>query len=78
MLRSPFIYGVLSCILLVPLSASAEVLFTECRQLECSGRQIACGNKGPVDKIKCEADKSKWKANCEAKKQACFAVEGKF
>jgi hypothetical protein len=51
---------------------------TECKQIECSGRQINCGDKDPVSKVTCEVNKSKWKANCEAKKKACEAVEGKF
>lgn len=77
-MRASVVCIALGCASLVASSAMAQTLFTECRQLECSGRQIDCGHKNPVDKIKCEANKSKWKANCETKKQACFAAEGKF
>ncbi len=57
--------------------SSAVADCTECKQIECSGRQIDCGNKDPISKVKCEADKEKWKLNCEAKKAACEGVEGK-
>lgn len=57
----------------LPTSAHAQSA-TECRQLECSGRHIECRSSNPVNKLKCEGDKEKWKKGCEVKKAACIAA----
>lgn len=55
--------------------SSANAGITECKDIDCSGRHIECGRKLPWDKVRCEAEKAKWKAGCEAKKGACQIPE---
>lgn len=64
-------------VLLLPLYPAAPARSqsaTECKQLECSGRQIECRSSNPVKKLQCEANKEKWKKGCEVKKAACIAA----
>jgi antitoxin HigA-1 len=64
-----------SVIFLLFSGSPAAAATTECKDIECSGRQIDCGNKSILEKPKCEIDKDAWKKKCEAKKAACEAVE---
>ena len=72
-MRTFFAFASVGSLLFSVYPAAADC--TECKQIECSGRQIDCGHEDPISKVKCEADKELWKLNCEAKKAACQGVE---
>jgi hypothetical protein len=75
-MRAFFVFTPVAIVLFAGSPALAECY--ECKEIECSGRQIECGHKDPLAKADCEVRKEKWKLNCEAKKGACQAAEKAF
>jgi hypothetical protein len=58
--------------------ANARKLFhaacIDCKNIDCSGRDIDCGHKPFLEKISCEADKKRIMMGCEAKKLVCTST----
>jgi hypothetical protein len=54
-------------------SSQAFAACSECREMDCSGRQIVCGSRDRMLKARCEAGKAKSNARCEFRKSTCYS-----